>query len=224
MTWRPGGPSDYFGRFLFLLPLHVGVGRGKFGQPIFCQFAGVLKPRPLHGAHDPDRLPRPWRFTAWKSAPRVARGTRSGQGQWNASCSSATTQPTIGCGGPLCTVLHGGTRAVLDRPALKLNTDSLPAIARSARSPARRSAARGAVRTKRRTPPSQTWSTFLTNHVRDLVFIDFFTVPTAGLRVLFVLVVLAHHRRRVVHFNVTEHSTAHWTSQQIVDARTTSAP
>src|SRR2546428_102584 len=44
---------------------------------------------------------------------------------------------------------------------------------------------------KRRTPPSQTWRTFLTNHVRDLVSIDFFTVPTAGLRVLFVLVVLA---------------------------------
>src|SRR6058998_2706011 len=40
---------------------------------------------------------------------------------------------------------------------------------------------------KRRTPPSQTWRTFLTNHVRDLVSIDFFTVPTAHLRVLFVL-------------------------------------
>jgi hypothetical protein len=47
---------------------------------------------------------------------------------------------------------------------------------------------------------------------------NFFTVPTARLRVLFVLVVLAHHRRRVVHFNVTEHPTAHWTAQQIVDA------
>jgi putative transposase len=62
---------------------------------------------------------------------------------------------------------------------------------------------------KRRTPPSQTWRTFLINHVRDLVSIDFFTVPTARLRVLFVLVVLVHHRRRVVHFNVTEHPTAH---------------
>ena len=71
---------------------------------------------------------------------------------------------------------------------------------------------------KRRTPPSQTWRTFLTNHVRDLVSFDFFTVPTAGLRVLFVLVVLAHHRRRVVHFNVTEHPTARWAAQQIVDA------
>jgi putative transposase len=71
---------------------------------------------------------------------------------------------------------------------------------------------------KRRTPPSQTWRTFLDNHVRDLVSLDFFTVPTAGLRVLVVLVVLAHHRRRVVHFNVTEHPTANWTAQQIVDA------
>src|SRR5437660_3884751 len=58
---------------------------------------------------------------------------------------------------------------------------------------------------KRRSPPSQTWRTFLTNHVRDLVSIDFFTVPTARLRVLFVFVVLAHDRRRVLHFNVTEH-------------------
>jgi putative transposase len=71
---------------------------------------------------------------------------------------------------------------------------------------------------KRRSPPSQTWRTFLTNHVRDLVSIDFFTVPTARLRVLFVLVVLVHHRRRVLHFNVTEHPTADWTAQQIVDA------
>ena len=71
---------------------------------------------------------------------------------------------------------------------------------------------------KRSRPPSQTWRTFLTNHVRDLVSIDFFTVPTIRLRVLFVLVVLAHHRRRVLHFNMTEHPTAAWTAQQIVDA------
>jgi putative transposase len=71
---------------------------------------------------------------------------------------------------------------------------------------------------RRRRPPSQTWRTFLANHVRDLIALDLFTVPTARLRVLFVLVVLAHHRRRVVHFNVTEHPTACWTAQQIVDA------
>jgi putative transposase len=71
---------------------------------------------------------------------------------------------------------------------------------------------------KRRPRPSQTWRTFLANHVRDLVSLDFFAVPTARLRVLVVLVVLAHHRRRVIHFNVTEHPTARWTAQQIVDA------
>jgi putative transposase len=71
---------------------------------------------------------------------------------------------------------------------------------------------------KRRPGPSQTWRTFLANHIRDLVSIDFFTVPTARLRVLFVLVVLAHDRRRVLHFNVTEHPTAQWTAQQIVEA------
>ena len=71
---------------------------------------------------------------------------------------------------------------------------------------------------KRRTPPSQTWRTFLTNHVPDLVSIDFFTVPTARFRILFVFVVLAHDRRRVLNFHVTEHPSAAWTAQQIVDA------
>src|SRR5438445_5210031 len=71
---------------------------------------------------------------------------------------------------------------------------------------------------KRRKEPSQTWKTFLSNHIGQLVSIDFFTVPTLQLRVLFVFVVLAHERRRVLHFNVTEHPTAAWTAQQIVDA------
>jgi hypothetical protein len=66
---------------------------------------------------------------------------------------------------------------------------------------------------RRRKPPSQTWRAFLNNHVQDLVSIDFFTVPTATFWVLYVWVVLAHHRQRVVHFNVTEHPTALWTGQ-----------
>src|SRR3712207_4182807 len=70
---------------------------------------------------------------------------------------------------------------------------------------------------RQRQPPSQTWRTFLENHCKELVSIDFFTVPTATFRVLFVLVVLAHDRRRVLHFNVTEHPTASWTSQQILE-------
>jgi len=61
---------------------------------------------------------------------------------------------------------------------------------------------------KRRKPPSQTWRTFLGNHVSELVSIDFFTLSTASFRVLFVLVVLAHHRQRVLHLNVTEYSAA----------------
>ena len=73
------------------------------------------------------------------------------------------------------------------------------------------------LRTLRR-PPSQTWKTFLHNHVGQLVSIDFFTVPTVTMRVLFVFVVLEHRRRQVLHFNVTEHPTAAWTSQQIVEA------
>jgi putative transposase len=67
-------------------------------------------------------------------------------------------------------------------------------------------------------PPSPTWKTFLNNHVKDLVSLDFFVVPTVTHKVLFVLLILAHERRRVVHFNITEHPTAQWTAQQVVDA------
>ena len=63
-----------------------------------------------------------------------------------------------------------------------------------------------------------TWRAFLDNHVGELVSIDFFTAPTATFRILFVLIVLAHARRRIVHFNVTEHPTAEWTAQQMVEA------
>jgi hypothetical protein len=66
---------------------------------------------------------------------------------------------------------------------------------------------------KNKKPPSQTWRTFLDNHFRELVSIDFLTVPTATFRVLYVLVVLAHDRRRIVHFDVTGHPTAAWTAQ-----------
>ena len=71
---------------------------------------------------------------------------------------------------------------------------------------------------KDRKPPSQTWRAFLSNHIKELVSIDFFTVPTVTFRVLLVLGVLSHHRRRVVHFNVTEHPPALWTAQQTVEA------
>ncbi len=71
---------------------------------------------------------------------------------------------------------------------------------------------------KHRGPPSQNWRTFLQNHAKELIALDFFTVPTATFRVLFVLVILSHDRRRILHFNVTEHPTAAWTARQLLEA------
>ena len=68
------------------------------------------------------------------------------------------------------------------------------------------------------TPPSQTWRTFLKNNMKNMVSIDFFTVPTATFQILFVLVILSHRRRQIVHFNVTPSPTAKWTAQQVIEA------
>jgi putative transposase len=59
---------------------------------------------------------------------------------------------------------------------------------------------------------------FLDNHIQTLVSVDFFTVPTVTFKVLFVFVVLAHDRRRVVHYSVTDAPSAQWTTQQLVEA------
>jgi putative transposase len=67
-------------------------------------------------------------------------------------------------------------------------------------------------------PSSPNWRAFLNNHVKDIVACDFFTVPTVTFQVLFVFIVLAQERRRVVHFHITEHPTTQWTAQQIVEA------
>ena len=67
-------------------------------------------------------------------------------------------------------------------------------------------------------PPSQTWRTFLKNHMQDLVSADFFVVPTITFRLLFVLVILSHYRRRPVHFAVTANPTAEWTARQLLEA------
>jgi putative transposase len=71
---------------------------------------------------------------------------------------------------------------------------------------------------RHRKPPSQTWRTFLKNHMKDLVSADFFVVPTIAFRVLFVFVILAHDRRRPVHFAVTANPSAEWTSRQLLEA------
>jgi putative transposase len=69
-----------------------------------------------------------------------------------------------------------------------------------------------------RKPPFQSWRTFLENHATQMVSIDSFTVPTIRFQVLYVFLVLAHDRRRILHFNVTAHPTAEWTRQQLREA------
>src|SRR5260370_8281543 len=69
-----------------------------------------------------------------------------------------------------------------------------------------------------RKPPSQTWRTFLANHLKSMVSVDFFTVPTIRFQILYVFLVLAHDRRRILHFGVTAHPTAEWTAQQLRNA------
>ncbi len=61
---------------------------------------------------------------------------------------------------------------------------------------------------RHRKPPSQTWRTFLKNHAKDLVSLDFFVVPTITFQLLFAFVILSHDRRRPIHFAVTSHPTA----------------
>ena len=65
---------------------------------------------------------------------------------------------------------------------------------------------------------SQSWWTFLRNHLGAVAAMDFFVVPTATFRLLYVLVILRHERRKMIHFNMTDTPTATWTAQQIVNA------
>ena len=69
-----------------------------------------------------------------------------------------------------------------------------------------------------RRPRSQTWGTFVRNHLHGTLAIDFFTVPTARFEVLYVFVVLSLERRCILHVNVTAHPSAEWTAQQMVEA------
>jgi len=71
---------------------------------------------------------------------------------------------------------------------------------------------------RHRKPPSQTWRTFIENHVKTMVSVDFFTVPAVRFQILYVFLVLAHDRRRILHFGVTAHPTAEWTVQQLREA------
>ena len=66
--------------------------------------------------------------------------------------------------------------------------------------------------------PAQRWLTFLRNHLEAIAAMDFFTVPTFPLGVLYCFFVIRHDRRRVLHFNVTRHPTSIWIVHQLREA------
>jgi len=70
---------------------------------------------------------------------------------------------------------------------------------------------------KHKKPPSQAWRSFLKNHVKQMAAVDLFTVPTVRFQILYCFIVLRHHRRRIVHFNITTDPTARWAAQQITE-------
>src|SRR2546428_10690699 len=71
------------------------------------------------------------------------------------------------------------------------------------------------------TRPSAPWRTFLEAHIRDIVAVDFFVVPTLTFHLLFGFLILRHHLREVVRLDVTDHPTAAWTAHQLVESRVT---
>ena len=66
--------------------------------------------------------------------------------------------------------------------------------------------------------PSPTWRTFLRNQAEGIAAIDMFVVASASFRLLYVMVILAHDRRRIIHTAVAEHPTAAWLSRQVTEA------
>ena len=67
----------------------------------------------------------------------------------------------------------------------------------------------------RRDEAPQRWSTFLKNHARAIVACDFFVTVTATFQLVYVLVVIEHGSRRLLHMNTTRHPTSAWTFQQL---------
>jgi putative transposase len=78
--------------------------------------------------------------------------------------------------------------------------------------------------TQRRGDAGKKWLAFLHNHREAIVAFDFFTVPTATFRLLYCLFVIEHERRRILHFNVTQHPSSDWVVQQLREAFPEAAP
>ncbi len=81
-----------------------------------------------------------------------------------------------------------------------------------------RTVSRYLARLKRRGDPAKLWLTFLKNHREAIAAMDFFTVPTATFRLLYCFFIISHERRKIVHFNATEHPTSPWVVQQLREA------
>jgi len=64
----------------------------------------------------------------------------------------------------------------------------------------------------------QQWKTFLKNHREYIMAMDFFIIPTISFKILYVYFIIDHARRKIVHFNVTEHPTADWVILQLKNA------
>jgi putative transposase len=71
---------------------------------------------------------------------------------------------------------------------------------------------------RRRSDTGRGWLTFLANHREMIAALDFFTVPTVTFRMLYCFFVIEHGRRKILHFNVTQHPTAEWVVQQLREA------
>jgi hypothetical protein len=83
---------------------------------------------------------------------------------------------------------------------------------------AERTVSRWMRKAPRNPEPAKQWKAFLNNHREAIVAMDFFTVPTLTFDVLYCFFVIAHNRRRILHFNVTRHPTSEWVSQQLREA------
>ena len=66
--------------------------------------------------------------------------------------------------------------------------------------------------------PSPTWRSFLGNHMTVIAAVDMFMVATVTFKLLYAVIVLSHHRRRVIHFEVTQNPTQAWLARQITEA------
>ena len=81
-----------------------------------------------------------------------------------------------------------------------------------------RTVLRGMRKAPRNPEPARRWAAFLSNHREAIAAMDFFTVPTLAFGVLYCFFVIAHDRRRILHFNVTRHPTSAWVVQQLREA------